>query len=165
MRRLVGVAALGLLLVSCTSHGSASPASSTSSQSAVSKVGETASLEDGATVTVLKMVPGFKLTGYGAEFDKPASGMQYDAAQLKVCVKSASRISSDPWRMVDENGGQYEPKLSVDGPTPEYPISTTLAAGECVSGWILFEVPPNVTRLRYQITDQTGAPYVHFWAS
>lgn len=52
-------------------------------------------------------------------------------------------------------------------PTPRYPVEQAVDNGQCVKGWLLFEVPSGVTidTIRYATTESGGAPIFATWRS
>ncbi|GGL27776.1 hypothetical protein H9L10_03475 [Phycicoccus endophyticus] len=89
-------------------------------------------------------------------------GGRYSGVLVKTCIKSTGdypyfTLSWDPWTLVDDDAGRYPDTGSSGGslPTPVYPngeIDGRWHAGDCVKGWMFFDVPKGVkiTTVRYQ---------------
>lgn len=99
-------------------------------------LGKTASLADGATVTV-----------YGYKRGVEPRDPNQDAIDVKVCVgsKPASYtgtelpyVSITPWTIVDSQDAQYRFASTTWGTvTPQYPSQQTVRWGDCVRGWVI----------------------------
>jgi len=89
-----------------------------------------------------------------ASFHTPEPGKKTMAWMLKTCVSpqadpaegdlySASEVD---FSIADQAGDHYTSNVGiwVDWPTPRYPELRSLQPGECVRGWIGFEVPKSV---------------------
>lgn len=87
----------------------------------------------------------------------PGGGNRWAAALIRNCVGTGlvdgSYITNNLWLLIDDDDGQYAPSNITYGsfPTPEYPIQTDIKDGDCVKGWIVFDVPAkaNIVEVRY----------------
>ena len=109
---------------------------------------------EAGTVTLTVTVHGYAPFTSDNQFDQPNAGNQTVAVDAEVCSSVANKVSADDrWVLVDANNGRYEPEAMLAGaPTPEYPyFPTDIAAGECIRGYIPFEVRADVpiTIVRY----------------
>lgn len=81
----------------------------------------------------------------GSGFSKASSGNTFIGITLKTINNSRDNVSinSYNWKLVDDNGVQYD--VSYFGPfdQSEYPSTTLMSGGE-VSGILVYEVPKNV---------------------
>ncbi len=81
----------------------------------------------------------------GSGFSKASSGNTFIGITLKTINNSRDNVSinSYNWKIVDDNGVQYD--ISYFGPfdQSEYPSTTLMSGGE-VSGILVYEVPKNV---------------------
>jgi hypothetical protein len=72
-------------------------------------------------------------------------GMQFGAAQVRVCARAAGvEVSSRPWQVAYTDGevlARADWSGATGFPTPEYPWEAQpIAVGRCVKGWITFQV-------------------------
>ena len=80
----------------------------------------------------------------------PPADMHLDGIDVEVCLKADrvdTTVNSSPWTLVDAANHRFRSVLDADGalPGPEYPwTDLPLSNGDCVRGWMLFEVPPNI---------------------
>lgn len=81
----------------------------------------------------------------GSGFSKAQNGFTFIGVTLKTINNSRESISinSYDWKIVDENGVQYDSTYFSPFDDASYPSTTLLSNGE-VSGIIVFEVPENV---------------------
>ena len=127
--------------------------------------GQAASLSDGSTVTVhaVNMDPAP---------DAPAPAAQ-DAHWVAVDVEGCwsaqtpanSVFTNMAWALRDSENRQYQPSNVTyqQFPQPAYGFSDTpVVAGECVRGWISYEIPngEHLAEVKYQ--SQAGGPF--YWA-
>src|SRR5581483_2978403 len=86
----------------------------------------------------------------------PGSGERWDGADVKVCVANKGELSDGPWSLVGSDDGLYQPSTDIYSqfPLPQYPAGDTpVGAGQCVRGWIIFNVPrkASITELQYSV--------------
>lgn len=69
--------------------------------------------------------------------------MTYSALEVKVCAAHHLSVSDGPWSLVGADSSSNDVKVSGGGlKEPEYPgYPDPLNAGDCVLGWITFDVP------------------------
>lgn len=97
----------------------------------------------------------------------------YSGALVRACVlknspgTDVSAFSWSPWALIDAEGGRYPDNGTVYGytPTPVFPNGEqdgTFQPGDCVKGWIFFDVPKGtkITEVRYQYE---GLPEPAVW--
>lgn len=69
-------------------------------------------------------------------------------------------FSTSPWTVAAADGSTFKVMGTFYGndPTPQYPIQQIVAAGQCVKGWLLFEIPAGTTidTIRYAVELDTG---------
>ena len=105
---------------------------------------------------------------------QPGSGDEFAGVLAQTCIENTPQpvaFTWHPWNLEDADGGQYPAAESAyeDTPKPEYPFSGTsnYVNGDCVKGWIMFEIPTSAkpVRVRYSTTalDQT-TPLVGLWS-
>lgn len=87
-------------------------------------------------------------------------GGRLDGALVKTCIGSDSTLSWSPWSLVDADGGNYPAANYMYGGwmTPQYPFAGERAyrAGDCVKGWIIFDVPPTARFLEVSYGNSSG---------
>lgn len=79
------------------------------------------------------------LEGDPPEIDGKA-GFFVEVCALKELSSDQVRISSEPWSFADAEGNVGRP--TEGGYEPAFPTSTTVAVGECVSGYLTFDFLP-----------------------
>lgn len=123
--------------VTITAQSVTSAAATRSSTSHVYKIGQTFAGNE-SRVTVL----GFESTSDVGSSGQ--AGMRLASLHVRVCVEVAnSGISAGPWSLVGSDDGSYATTVSGGGiKEPQYPVDgVDTAKGECVSGWITYNVP------------------------
>ncbi|MEJ8670312.1 MULTISPECIES: DUF4352 domain-containing protein [unclassified Streptomyces] len=77
-------------------------------------------------------------------------GQKFATVQVKVCNRSDEPIEVSPftWSLAYEDGARVEPTHVSGGglPQPAYPLDAKVRGGDCVRGYILFEVPEEFGR-------------------
>lgn len=117
----------------------------------------------GSTQTVTLEDQVLKVTTYElqnvpkGEYSTLDPGQQNTALDVEVCPSYASTAQSEGrWLLIDSTNGRYEPELTGEQLSPEYPYSAVdLQAGECVRGWIMFQtlIERPVTTVRYSTSN------------
>jgi hypothetical protein len=94
---------------------------------------------------------------------------RWDGINVKVCVHEAdASVSASPWSLVGSDDGNYTSSNITYNqfPLPHYPSGDhPVTPGECVGGWIIFDVPKtvHVSRIRYAVQDSLGNDLIVFW--
>lgn len=109
----------------------------------------------GSTVTVFD---------YRSPTDNEATGQIVAGIDVQVCVgqlpEGTSQVTWAPWSMVGEDNARYSTPAPAGGGDmgPQFPQVTRVASGDCVRGWITFEVPPDATvsTVRYILGEDAG---------
>ncbi|MEU6965460.1 hypothetical protein [Streptomyces chrestomyceticus] len=102
--------------------------------------------EDGSAsgkTTVLGYTQPVSSVGNAAE-EAGEQGYVWSAVEAKVCVDKGTLLTGHAnWALAYEDGAVVQPSSSMydDFPKPEYPIETTVKAGRCVRGKVVFPVP------------------------
>ncbi len=71
------------------------------------------------------------------------------SAQVRFCATAPYEggpipVTRDRWSMQDENGASYPASSSsATGEGTAYPVAATVAVGDCLEGWIEFNLPPS----------------------
>lgn len=155
MKKLAALAALPLALTACSSgSGDAASSSSSSSSAAASSASPAASqaarklgqtLDTGSiTITPSEILEVDRSNTH----EVIGTGNKLAALRNKSCLKEPTILGVQRWKLIDTDGGEYGAtsfSAPIDGfPTPMYPQDAedapNRAAGECVAGWIYFEV-------------------------
>ena len=95
--------------------------------------------------------------------DTPLAG-----AMVQGCSIGSDPIefSSYPWTLATADGSTFEPMGTFYGndPVPQYPSQRVVAAGQCVKGWILYELPAGtaITTIRYS-NSSSDTPLLGTW--
>jgi len=81
----------------------------------------------------------------GSGFSKASSGNMFIGITLKTTNNSRDNVSINNynWKIVDDNGVQYDATYFSPFDRDEYPNTTLMSGGE-VSGLLVYEVPNNV---------------------
>lgn len=81
-------------------------------------------------------------------------GMRMDAALVKMCNSSVlpddfpeEVFSALSWQLHDGDDGTYDSSnvRYRQSPKPEFPFEKRLAIGKCVRGWVVFDIPTEVS--------------------
>lgn len=85
-----------------------------------------------------------------------------------MCPTIAGTITNDPWSLIGNDSGSYDPSNIgyAQFPQPQYPFGEhPVSAGECVRGWIVLDVLRSVaiTKIRYSVQDASGTPIITYW--
>lgn len=94
-------------------------------------------------------------------FPKGNHDMPLVGAMAQGCNQSAAAIefSNGPWSAAAADGSSFTVMGTFYGndPVPQYPIQRGVAPGQCVKGWLLFEVPTGITitTVRYVAASST----------
>jgi hypothetical protein len=89
-------------------------------------------------VTVL----GYQDHGVGSSNE---AGHGYRDLHVRVCSLKAQTVGNGPWSLVGNDDSHNGTMVTGGGlHEPQYPDAVTTQAGECVSGWITFDVPKKV---------------------
>jgi hypothetical protein len=136
------------------------PSASTSPPPAGHRFGETVAAGSGFVLAAA-----FNFTQPAAPSAAPAQpGHAWAAADVQACAQPGTvfqvTVSDGPWSLRYSDGTAVQPSHADDAqfPQPRYPgTPTSLHPGECLRGWVMFEVPakgePQVLRYAPQ-----GAP-------
>jgi hypothetical protein len=96
--------------------------------------------------------------------DQPLYGVM-----VQTCNIGADPISAGPhpWSIATADGSTFA-TASVswaNDPIPQYPDGQIVVAGQCVKGWLLFEVPAGtmITSVRYGVELATGGVLTGVW--
>jgi hypothetical protein len=117
------------------------------SASAGALLGETRTTSDGAAVTVVEFDGDLTSMPGAAPPTPPATG--FAAVELRVCAGNANPTSVTPYDFVLVGpGSSHVDTLNAPGVgrVPELPL-TEVAPGQCVSGWLSYEVVGTPTSL------------------
>jgi hypothetical protein len=102
-------------------------------------------------------------TAEGAAPDKP--GDEWAAADVQACGEAGSvfpvTVSDGPWSLRYADGTAASPTRSraAQFPQPQYPATpSTLKAGECLRGWVMFAVPAGKSPQLVRYAPQGAAP-------
>jgi hypothetical protein len=136
MRRTALVGLLAVLVAACTSHTTAD--TGTSSNAAV--IGTR--LQAGDRTAAVYEVRDNLDRGY-----PPSAGQRWIGIDAEVCVAETDGLDIRRWQIRDATDQTHEPTLAFDGdvPDPRYRDLTVLNAGQCVRGWIAYEIPTTDT--------------------
>ena len=77
----------------------------------------------------------------------PPAGQRWIGIDAEVCVAETDGLDIRRWQIRDATDQTHEPTLAFDGdvPDPRYRDLTVLNAGQCVRGWIAYEIPTTDT--------------------
>jgi hypothetical protein len=97
---------------------------------------------DGIPVTLQRVdlhppVPRYDVTG----LSRPAKGERLLGARAKVCSSVGPAIGQWQFTATTSDGGQLHPKYAASN----YPNSFDVVRIGCISGWIVFEAPVEIT--------------------
>ncbi|MFE5675095.1 hypothetical protein ACFQ7B_07605 [Streptomyces erythrochromogenes] len=88
-----------------------------------------------------------KVRSVGSAADESGTaGYVWAALDVKVCSDNGTFVATDqPWTLTYADGARIAPSSTTfdDFPKPAFPFETTLTAGKCVKGNIVFAVPDN----------------------
>jgi hypothetical protein len=95
----------------------------------------------------------------------PSAGHDWAAVDVQACALPGSvfqvTVSQAPWSLRFSDGTAAVPS-NVDGaqfPQPRYPSTpSTLQSGECLRGWLVFEVPTGRPPIVVRYSPQGGPP-------
>lgn len=110
---------------------------------------------DGSLVTVFD---------YRSPTGNEATGQVVAGIDVQVCVgqlpEGTSQVTWAPWSLVGEDNARYSTPAPAGGGDmgPQFPQVARVASGDCVRGWITFEVPPDakVSTVRYILGEDAG---------
>ena len=115
---------------------------------------------EGAKVTVVEVTA--KPQGYHS---LPLVG-----ALVQVCNTSTDKTfttSPRPWSLATSDGSLFKNASSSweNDPVPLYPWDGVITAGQCIKGWLLFEVPSGttLTEVRYATILNDDTPITGTW--
>ena len=117
------------------------------------------------SITVIDYKQGIKSVGDAAE--EGATGYQWAYVELKTCSTTGTfTVDVTPWTLAYEDGSRVEPSSTTYGdfPKPEYPFETTLTAGRCVRGKLVFSVPGGNTVPQNVVYAPPGIDVPQEWA-
>jgi hypothetical protein len=156
------LALLVVVVSACGSSNSAtspSPAATAGSPSPAAiplyYVGDTISATNGNSFTVYSYVPSFET---GNQFEVPKPGNVFAAIDVQECAGS-SGSSANPfdWALRMPDNSRITPSAGWKDP----PLNAVnLAAGDCVRGWVTFEVPQGITPAFVVLTNSTNIRWV-----
>ncbi len=145
---------------STAATGSASPAAAAATPQSEFVVGDTVVTATGNKLTVYEYLPDVQSKN---QFIKPDPGMSYVAFDVEGCsnVEVAS-INPFDFRLQMPDNSRLQPTVSVREPALH---STNIVRGDCVRGWVTFEVPADQTpkTVNYE-TSSGGRAAVIKWA-
>lgn len=104
-----------------------------------------------------------RATLFGVKRDvTPAAGSTTPrtAIDIEVCADAPiSGISSSTWTIIGADGSEYRPIPGDDAPIiPVYPTKlTALKVNQCLRGWVVIDVPPDVQISTVRYTPENGA--------
>lgn len=79
----------------------------------------------------------------------------------------ATQLGDTPWSLTGSDEGNYDDITNGGGlPEPQYPFEITVRKGQCVVGYITFEIPKSthIVQARYAPSDAQGNPLtVYTW--
>jgi hypothetical protein len=174
----VAVLVATLALAACTAQPTAAPSS-------VPPVTITATTTVTATVTPTPASPASATNlAFGQAIERPGSARMtvsdfkafakgnHDTPLAGAMVQGCSigsdpiEFSSYPWTLATADGSTFEPMGTFYGndPVPQYPSQRVVAAGQCVKGWILYELPAGtaITTIRYS-NSSSDTPLLGTW--
>lgn len=167
------------LLAGCSGAEAAAPTTVTVTPPAVT-VTVTATTTATATPEAASATPGGPVTQLGMAMGTTASGdlVAITALQarkvttrpdpawsalVKVCVKADATqsitTSTLPWSLADASSGVYDSTGTGygDDPKPGYPMGdTSVARGQCVQGWIVFDTNGDTKPTEVRYTNGAG---------
>lgn len=93
---------------------------------------------------------------------------KWEAIDVKVCSAVGGSVSNQPWSLVGSEAGSYNPSSTGYNqfPEPQYPFGDrAVNKGECVRGWIVFDVLRTavITKIRYSVQSSAGEPQIAYW--
>jgi hypothetical protein len=108
------------------------------------KVGDTAKI-NAADAKFTAAVLGYKDDGIKGVPEMLSSGQKWAALQVKVCNTGTDGFGVSPlvWSLAYTDGARIEAAGMNAGelPQPLYPMDAEVKVGDCVRGWIAFQVP------------------------
>ncbi|MFI6595001.1 hypothetical protein ACIBHX_02065 [Nonomuraea sp. NPDC050536] len=125
----------------------AEPTVATEKQPALIKIGSQHPFNDSdstGTMTVLKFRQPFP-----SRFPPDRAGYEFAGIEIRQCFKTISAkegisVGWEPWSLTYKNGTIVDPPSSWSADhfsVPLYPRDRPVRAGQCVRGWIPYEVP------------------------
>ncbi|MET0952622.1 MAG: hypothetical protein ABWX57_04995 [Aeromicrobium sp.] len=80
-------------------------------------------------------------------------GSRMDAALVRMCNEAVDAgeapdvFSAYAWTARDDDGRSYDPTSTTfqQSPSPLLPTETQVAMGDCVQGWVIWDVPADTT--------------------
>lgn len=105
----------------------------------------------------------------GQQYRQPEPGIEWFGFRVESCLRDAAANPAQlsggiEWFAIDRQEGQYRGGKGywVDFPTPQFPEFATIQPGECVSGWMLIDLPEGtkVTKLVWRPGDVTTAEWI-----
>jgi Domain of unknown function (DUF4352) len=105
---------------------------------------------DGLTFTVLR----YERVSSKNQLKPPLAGGYFSVADVKVCAAVQS-VTIDPtiWTLIDSDSSQTPADAtasSVNLPGPDLSATSYVVPGQCVSGWVEFDIPGGVTPTEIQ---------------
>jgi hypothetical protein len=121
-------------------------------------VGETATLADGATVTVYSYTPSVPPSN---QFSKPKSGNEFSVIDAETCAGNAAMsLNPQSFGLQMPDNSRLDPAFS-SAVEPRLNL-TNLGTGDCARGYVTFETPQGQTP-SFVLFEQPNAPPVK-WA-
>jgi hypothetical protein len=173
IEKFAPIAAMVVLLTACTAAPSepaptvtvtatttvtATPQAEVAPASTTHPVGETVDRSEG-----------WRTTLHGVNLDPAPDGPQpqspgnkWVSLDVENCAgpsETEAYINSSPWRIVAADNRQYQASGTGYGtfPTPDYAFGDTpISAGECIRGWITFDVARDATLVSVKYQTTTG---------
>ncbi|MFI2426522.1 DUF4352 domain-containing protein [Streptomyces sp. NPDC018955] len=122
-----------------------SPSPSPSEEEKEFKLGDTADIEDGDLGSFSAAALGYRDTGIKGIPEMLNPGEKWAVLDVKVCNTGGDPIQTSPlpWSLAYEGGVRVDSAgmNAGDLPKPLYPMDAKVAAGDCVRGNIVFQVP------------------------
>lgn len=167
----VAVAAI-FALAACTPQNTAAPTSAPPvTITATTTVTATVTASPSAPQTAANLAMGQPIEAAGnarmtvsqfKSYPKGNHAVPLAGAMAQGCNLSPGPVSfsTSPWTAAAADGSTFT-VMSIfyrDDPTPQYPNQQAVAAGQCVKGWLLFEIPAGITidTIRYAVELDTG---------
>jgi hypothetical protein len=100
-------------------------------------------------------------------FPKGNHSMPLVGAMAQGCNLSSAAISFSifPWTVAAADGSTFTVMGTFYGndPVPRYPSQQPVAAGQCVKGWLLFEIPVGITITTIRYASQSDTVLLGTW--